>query len=32
MLVKVETDARIPMGEFRGISVKQGKDVTDDFH
>ncbi len=32
VLVTVEADASIPIGEFRGFSVKQGKDVTDSFH
>lgn len=31
ILVTVETDASIPIGEFRGFSIKQGKDVTDSF-
>jgi ribonuclease G len=29
--IKVEADSAIPLGEFRCISVKQGKDVTDQF-
>jgi len=29
--IKVEADPTIPLGEFRCISVRQGKDVTDQF-
>ncbi len=31
VLIKLEADPSIPAGEFRCISVKQGKDVTDQF-
>jgi ribonuclease G len=29
--IKLEADAAVPPGEFRCISVKQGKDITDQF-
>jgi ribonuclease G len=29
--VKVEADPSIPLGEFRCVSVKQGKDITEQF-
>lgn len=30
--IKVETDSKLPIAEFRLISVKQGKDITSSFH
>jgi len=32
VLVKLEEDKQIPIGEFQFISRKQGKDVTDQFN
>ncbi len=31
VLVKLEIDPAIPVGEFRFISRKQGKDITDQY-
>jgi hypothetical protein len=31
LLIKLETDAAIPFGEFRVISQKQERDITDQF-
>jgi ribonuclease G len=31
VMISLEEDAAIPVGEFRVISIKQGKDITDQF-
>jgi ribonuclease G len=32
LLIRVEPDSSVPLGEFRGISVKQSRDVTDTYN
>jgi len=32
LLIKVEPDSSVPLGEFRGISVRQSRDVTDTYN
>jgi ribonuclease G len=32
LLIKVEPDSTVPLGEFRGISMKQSRDVTDTYN